>query len=109
MKLKELLSAAREAVAVEKVFGQAVTLGDVTVIPVARVIVGGGGGGGHDESGQDGAGGGFGLVARPAGAFVLKDGDVRWQPVYDWERIALAVGLGALVLGRRRRRPQGRS
>jgi len=105
MKLNELLAAARDAVAVEKVFGQAVTQGEVTVIPVARVIVGGGGGGGHDESGQDGAGGGFGLVAKPAGAFVLKDGDVRWQPVYDWERVALAVGLGILVLVRRRRRP----
>lgn len=105
MKLTELLSAARDAVAVEKVFGQAVTQGDVTVIPVARVIVGGGGGAGHDQDGQDGAGGGFGLVARPAGAFVLEGGDVRWQPVYDWERVALAVGLGVLVLVRRHRRP----
>ena len=106
MKLKELLSAARDAVAVEKVFGPAVTQGDVTVIPVARVVVGGGGGGGHDEHGQDGVGGGFGLVARPAGAFVLKGGDVRWQPVYDWERVALTVGLGVLVLVRRHRRPR---
>jgi len=105
MKFTELLSFARDALVVEKVFGQAVTRGDVTVIPVARVIVGGGGGGGHDESlGQDGAGGGFGLFARPAGAFVLKDGGVRWQPVHDWERIALTVGVGALVLMRRRRR-----
>lgn len=104
MKFAELLSAARDAVAVEKVFGQAVTQGDVTVIPVARVIVGGGGGGGHDDTGQDGVGGGFGLVARPAGAFVLKGGDVRWKPVYDWERVALAVGLGVLVLVRRSRR-----
>lgn len=105
MKFTELLAAARDVVAVDKVFGQAVTQGDVTVIPVARVIVGGGGGGGHDENGQDGAGGGFGLVARPAGAFVLRGGDVRWQPVYDWERVALTVGLGILVMARRSRRP----
>jgi uncharacterized spore protein YtfJ len=103
VKLSELLSFAREAFVVEKVFGEAVTSDNVTVIPVARLIAGGGGGGGHDDSlGQDGAGGGFGLFARPAGAFVIKDGDVRWKPVYDWERVALAAGLGVLIWARRR-------
>ena len=98
-----MLAFGRNTLAVEKVFGDPVTRDDVTVVPVARVIVGGGGGGGHDESlGQDGAGGGFGVLARPAGAFVIKDGAVRWQPVYDWERIALVAGLGLLVWARRR-------
>lgn len=103
MKFSDMLEFGRNALAVDKVFGEAVTQGDVTVVPVARVIAGGGGGGGRDESlGQDGAGGGFGIVARPAGAFVIKDGAVRWQPVYDWERIALVAGLGVLWWVRRR-------
>jgi len=103
MRLTELLSFGRDALLVEKVFGEPVTRDDVTVIPVARVIAGGGGGGSHEvATGQDGAGGGFGLVARPAGAFVVKGGEVRWEPVVDWERLALAVGVGVLLWRRRR-------
>jgi hypothetical protein len=53
-----------------------------------------GGGGGADEHGQHGEGGGFGLVARPVGAYVIKDGEVSWRPAFDLNR---AIGLAAAV------------
>jgi uncharacterized spore protein YtfJ len=57
---------------------------------------GGGGGGGRDEQGQEGQGGGFGLHARPVGAYVIKDGNVRWTPAVDVNGI---VGmLGAITI-----------
>lgn len=109
MDISELLTFGRNALVVDKVFGEPVVRDDVTVVPVARVVVGGGGGGGRDEAlGQDGAGGGFGVLARPAGAFVIKDGTVRWHPVYDWERLALAAGFGVLWWFRKSRHRQAR-
>jgi uncharacterized spore protein YtfJ len=76
MNVDELLSEARESMSVKKVFGDAIEENGVTVIPVAKV--GGGGGGGSDNEGNGGAG--FGLAARPAGAYVIKDGEVTWKP-----------------------------
>jgi uncharacterized spore protein YtfJ len=76
VKVDEALSGARDAITVKKVFGEPVEKDGVTVIPVA--MVGGGGGGGSDVEGNGGAG--FGLVAKPAGAYVVKDGEVTWKP-----------------------------
>ena len=59
----------------------------------ARVSGGGGGGGGHDKDGQEGQGGGFGVQARPAGAYVIKDGNVRWMPAVDVNRVIAALGV----------------
>jgi len=42
-------------------------------------------------------GGGIGLIARPAGACVIKDGVVRWQPAFDLNRtVGLVAGLAAV-------------
>jgi uncharacterized spore protein YtfJ len=104
------------------VFGQPYERDGVTVIPAAVVYAGGGGGGGSSagpddqrpaEAGPQGLGGGLGIVARPVGAFVIKDGEVRWQPAFDLTRVAIGgqvLGVVALltlrrlikVLGRRR-------
>jgi hypothetical protein len=50
----------------------------------------------------------MGLVARPAGAYVVRDGAVSWQPAFDLNRtIGVAAALAALWLltrGRRRRK-----
>jgi uncharacterized spore protein YtfJ len=86
VKVDEILSGAREAMSVKKVFGDAIEHDGVTVIPVAKV--GGGGGGGGDTEGN--GGGGFGLAAKPAGAYVVTDGDVIWKP---------AVNPNARILG----------
>ncbi|GAA2060602.1 sporulation protein [Polymorphospora rubra] len=97
------------------VFGEPVSRGEVTVIPVARVKGhgGGGGGGGNADpaaaAGQQGngsgggaaphAGGGSGagmrLSARPVGVFVLRDGRVHWRPALDLNKVILG---GQVVL-----------
>jgi hypothetical protein len=61
------------------------------------VAGGAGGGGGHDERGQEGEGGGFGVIARPAGAYVVKDGRVWWRPAVDVNRLIAAVGAVAIA------------
>src|SRR3954471_22646797 len=92
-----MLEGAREAMSVRRVFGEAYEENGVTVIPAATVRGGGGGGGDNEDNG----GGGFGLMAKPAGAYVIKDGDVRWKPAVDPNRIVLGwqlvSALGLLV------------
>ncbi len=60
----------------DAVIGEAVTVGDKTVVPVVRISVGFGAGGGEgdkDKSGSGfGAGGGGGCVIEPA-AFIIMD------------------------------------
>jgi len=97
MKVEELMASARESITVRRVYGEPVQQDGVTVIPAAIVGGGGGGGQGHDKSGQDGEGGGFGLTARPAGAYVIRDGDVRWMPAVDINRLVATIGTVAIV------------
>ncbi|MGP3915957.1 spore germination protein GerW family protein [Nonomuraea sp. 10N515B] len=92
----------KDVARVERVFGEPVTQDGVTVIPVARIGGGGGGGGGKQEGERpgEGSGGGFGLGATPAGVYVIKDGDVRWQPAVDINKIivgGLTVAVVALL------------
>jgi hypothetical protein len=56
-----------------------------------------GGGGGHDDRRQEGEGGGFGVAARPAGAYVIKDGTVRWRPAVDANRLVATIGAVAIA------------
>ena len=103
MDVDELLSQARDAMSVKKVFGESVHEDGVTVIPVA--MVGGGGGGGGDTDGN--GGGGFGLAAKPAGAYVIKDGEVSWKPAANPNTITigwqLLAAFALFVLWRIRR------
>ncbi|MEU0570513.1 spore germination protein GerW family protein [Nonomuraea sp. NPDC005983] len=96
----ELVGQSRDVVTVKRVFGEPIQQGDVTVIPVARVAQGGGGGmgRGEGENAEQGGGGGFGFGATPAGVYVIKDGDVRWQPAVDVNRIVLGGQIVAVVL-----------
>jgi uncharacterized spore protein YtfJ len=91
-----------------KVFGEPIQREGMTVLPVASVATGGGGGGGarptrKGETGaeESGEGGGFGLMAKPAGAFVIKEGSVTWNPAMDMNRVILGgqiVGIVALLV-----------
>ena len=109
-RISEMVSKARDAITVRRVYGDPVERDGTVVIPAASVAGGSGGGGGGDAQGQTGAGTGFGMYARPVGAFVIRDGDVRWEPVDDPLGrliVAAATVLGALVITRsmvRRRR-----
>ena len=97
MNPESLLQGARDAVSVRRVFGDPVEQDGVTLIPVARVMGGGGGGGDNDDNG----GGGFGINARPAGVYVIKEGQVSWRPAIDPIRVALVAVLALALLGRR--------
>jgi len=97
MKVAELVTTVRDAITVSRVFAEPYEKDGVTVIAAATVAGGGGGGGGHDERGQEGEGGGFGVVARPAGAYVIKDGGVRWRPAVDVNRLIATVGAVAIA------------
>jgi uncharacterized spore protein YtfJ len=108
MDIQETISKARDAITVKRVYGAPYERDGVTVIPAAAVGGGAGGGGGEDrEGGSVGSGGGFGLGARPVGAFVIQDGNVRWEPAIDATRIAqqalIAGGLLVLLALVRRR------
>jgi uncharacterized spore protein YtfJ len=110
MRLPELVSSLRDTMTVSRVYGEPYERDGVTVIPAAAVRGGAGGGTGKKgETGEEGEGGGFGVNAYPAGALVIKDGTVTWQPAVDVNRIVIVV-LGwmtvtwLLARGRRRRR-----
>ena len=105
----ERLNAVKDTMTVSRVFGDAYECDGVTVIPVASVRGGGGGGGGEgeaDDASGSGSGGGvgFGVTARPVGVYVVKGGEVSWQPSVDVMRIVLGgqiIGLTAvLMIGR---------
>lgn len=101
MDVQELLSQARDAITVKRVYGEPYERDGTTVIPAADVAGGGGGGGsGHDEEGSGGDGAGFGLAARPAGVYLIRDGQVDWKPAVNVNRIILGgqvVGIVALL------------
>jgi uncharacterized spore protein YtfJ len=106
MKVTDALSAANEAITVKRVFAEPYEKNGMTVIAAARVAGGAGGGSGKDQEGEQGEGAGFGANARPAGAFVITDGQLHWRPAIDPNRIITMVGLIvlALLLRRPRRR-----
>jgi uncharacterized spore protein YtfJ len=93
MNTLEAIEQARDAITVRRVYGDPYQEEGVTVIPAANVM--GGGGGGGDP--QGGGGAGFGLRARPAGAWVIKDGDVQWRPALDLNRTILVGQIVAIV------------
>src|SRR6476661_98011 len=97
MKVDQLIATARETMSVRRVYGEPFEKDGVTVIASARVSGGAGGGGGQDQQGQEGEGGGFGVQARPAGAYVIKDGQVRWMPAVDVNRVISALGVVAVA------------
>jgi uncharacterized spore protein YtfJ len=97
MKVAELATTVRDAITVNRVFAEPYEKDGVTVIAAATVAGAGGGGGGHDDHGQEGEGGGFGVSARPAGAYVIKDGRVRWRPAVDVNRLLATIGAVAIA------------
>jgi uncharacterized spore protein YtfJ len=82
------------------VFGKPVHGDGVTVIPVASVIGGGGGGESTMSNPGSGSGAGFGFVARPIGAFEIRDGKTRWRPVIDLTPLALGALFAGLIVAR---------
>ncbi len=95
MNSQQVLSGAQDVLTARRVFGDLIEKDGSTILPVA-VIGGGGGGGGRTD--QEGAG--FGIKARPAGVFVIRDGDARWRPALDLNRVIIGgqiVAFAAIV------------
>ncbi|MFC5971729.1 spore germination protein GerW family protein [Halomarina salina] len=105
-----------DAAAVESVYGDPVTVGEKTVIPVARVAFGFGGGAGSNEGmgdadeefqGGEGWGGGGAVRASPVGVLEVTDSETRWIRYDEGRDHAKWLALGLLVglfLGRRGKR-----
>ncbi|HEX6337641.1 MAG TPA: spore germination protein GerW family protein [Jiangellaceae bacterium] len=90
MDVQNVIAQARDMITVKRVFGEPYEADGVTVIPAAKVV--GGAGGGEGERPQDrekGAGSGFGVVARPVGAYLIRGDQVSWRPAVDVNRIML--------------------
>ncbi len=93
---------------VKSVFGDPITVGDKTVIPVARIRYGMGAGGGgisHDTSsgpdtpsGKSAGGGGGGIIATPKGVLEISPAGTRFIAFADRKRLSIAV-LGGFLFG----------
>lgn len=114
MEVQELITGARDAVSVKRVYGEPYEKNGLTVIPAATVRGGGGAGQGEKEGVESGAGGGFGLTARPAGAWIIEGGHADWKPAIDVNRVVVggqAIALvailvsGRIILAHSSRRP----
>lgn len=100
MKLGQLASTARDLFTAKLVYGEPVERDGVVVIPAATVFGGGGGGGGDTGALPVREGAGFGVFARPAGAFVVRDGSVTWVPAIDLTRLGLAAAATVVALAK---------
>jgi uncharacterized spore protein YtfJ len=93
MNALEAVSQAKDVINVRRVCGEPYQENGLTIIPAANIT--GGGGGGGDTAGNGGAG--FGVRAKPAGAWVIKDGEATWRPAFDLNRTILVGQLIAIV------------
>jgi uncharacterized spore protein YtfJ len=108
MDFQEAISKAQDAITVKRVYGDPYERDGVVVIPAAEIRGAVGGGRGEDPTrGGSGSGGGFGVGARPVGAYVIESGHVRWEPAVDVTRVvlhAMFAALGVAFLLRRSQR-----
>lgn len=97
-----VLEMVRKVVSANQVFAEPVDRDGTTVIGVARIA----GGGGGDQFADGSNDGGVGMYAAPVGAYVIKDGKVRWMPAVDVNGLVviLTVILIAILVRRARRR-----
>jgi uncharacterized spore protein YtfJ len=115
MEVEKLLAQIADNLSVRRAFGAGYEKDGMLIIPVAIVAGGGGGGAGRNrrgnqdagpdsppeaavtaddsapqDSGRTGAGGGFGGLVLPSGAYVVKGDQVRWVPAVDVTIVVLA-------------------
>jgi uncharacterized spore protein YtfJ len=94
------------AARVNTVFGDPVTQGELTVVPVARARWGMGGGRRFrpTEQGQrpEGMGGGGGMRVDPVGIVVIRGDDAEFRPIPSETKWGLLLGAAALgfLIGR---------
>lgn len=97
-----LMEHARNVLTVDRVFGEPIEQDGTLLIPAAAIrgAGGAGGGGGENQRGEEGIGEGLGYAtsARPVGAYVMRNGQVTWQPAIDLQRILVAGTLTFVAL-----------
>lgn len=93
MNALDAVNQAKDVITVRRVYGDPIQEDGLTIIPAANVM--GGGGGGGDTGGNGGVG--FGVRAKPAGAWVIKDGEATWRPAFDLNRTILVGQIVAIV------------
>lgn len=83
---------------VTAVFGEPVTSGGTTVIPVAEIAFGFAGGAGPEAGAADAGAGGGGARARPRGYIEIKDGNATYKPLRaPW--VTIAAPFAAFLAG----------
>ena len=97
MNFLDAVSSARDSITVKRVYGEPYERNGVTIIPAAAVVGGGGGGQGDQPDGSEGGGVGFGIHARPVGAYVIRGDQVSWEPAMDVSRVILGGQLVAVA------------
>ena len=101
--VKQVVGEAREALTGRQVYSQPYERNGITVSLASRLQGGGGGGSGESVAQPDGTGpatgwgGGFGVNARPVGAFVIRGEEVSFVPALDLTRVIAGGQLVALV------------
>jgi len=99
------------AAKVKSVFGEPITAGEKTIIPVARIVYGFGGGTGSGgletkTARGEGGGGGGGVRALPVGVFEVSPKETRFVAIGDRKKslgtLLLGAGLGLLFARRKR-------
>jgi uncharacterized spore protein YtfJ len=95
MRVMDVVNEARSAMRASEVFGMPYEKNGVTIIPAAKIA--GGARGGGDQNVPQAGGMGFGVMSRPAGAFVINGNEVRWQPALDLNRVILMGQLVAII------------
>jgi uncharacterized spore protein YtfJ len=96
--VQEMISRTQDAATVKRVYGDPYEKDGVTIVPAARVSARGGSGGAR---GGEHSGGGYRVDAEPVGAYVIRDGEVEWQPAFDLNgviRRGQLVGMAALLV-----------
>ena len=85
--LESTMAKIREMVDANSVVGEAITVGDVTIVPISKISIGFGGGGTDfatkNTSAQENFGGGVGAGVKvtPVAFIIIKDDSVRMLPV----------------------------
>jgi uncharacterized spore protein YtfJ len=112
--IEKLASQFGQTATVKNVYGEPVKTGEKTIIPVARIAYGLGGGYGqgnknkrhlvYDDTlkrtegpGAEGAGGGGGLYARPAGVYEVTSAGTRFIPANNAKKFLAGVMVGFLL------------
>ncbi|MGW4485280.1 hypothetical protein ACWEOE_15760 [Amycolatopsis sp. NPDC004368] len=108
MGLKDIAASTTELYTATRVFSSPVEKDGIVVIPAAMIT--GGGGGGQEAPDKEGLG--YGLFARPTGAFVIRGSEVKWVPAIDLTAWGITAGTVvvslAWILARATRRRRGR-